>query len=80
MQTKEYYIMWLYYIVFLCRELNKFIDNESYLRQDKFRTWMEGILNKVAQATGGCTELIFFIDDENCKKIKVSRIFISTIW
>ncbi|CAL1677665.1 unnamed protein product [Lasius platythorax] len=30
------------------KELESFIDHESYLNQDKFRTWMEGILSKVA--------------------------------
>ncbi|XP_025262517.1 uncharacterized protein LOC105259357 isoform X1 [Camponotus floridanus] len=30
------------------RELSAFIDDESYLNQDKFRGWIEGILSKVA--------------------------------
>lgn len=29
-------------------ELNSFIDDESYLNQEKFRIWMKGILSKVA--------------------------------
>ncbi|XP_011878529.1 PREDICTED: uncharacterized protein LOC105567890 [Vollenhovia emeryi] len=37
------------------KELKSFIDDESYLNQEKFRNWMEGVLNKVAYATSGCS-------------------------
>ncbi|XP_036146504.1 uncharacterized protein LOC105833624 isoform X3 [Monomorium pharaonis] len=40
-----------------CRELNSFIDkvdevNEEYLNQEKFRNWMEKIVNKAINAIG----------------------------
>ncbi|XP_039305022.1 cyclic GMP-AMP synthase [Solenopsis invicta] len=34
------------------QEINRFIDEQSYLNQEKFRTWMEGIFSKVANANG----------------------------
>lgn len=34
------------------RELDAFIDDGSYLNQDKFRRWIEGILSKVADKSG----------------------------
>ncbi|XP_011878531.1 PREDICTED: uncharacterized protein LOC105567892 [Vollenhovia emeryi] len=41
------------------KELNSFIDDESYLNQEKFRTWMEGILTKVAHTTSGHSTIKF---------------------
>ncbi|XP_018366990.1 PREDICTED: cyclic GMP-AMP synthase-like [Trachymyrmex cornetzi] len=41
------------------RKLNSFIDDQSYLNQQRFRTWIEGILDKVAWATGGNNEILF---------------------
>ncbi|KAL6442149.1 hypothetical protein ACFW04_002446 [Cataglyphis niger] len=40
------------------RELNSFIDNKSYLNQDKFRFWMEGILSKVANKTSQSNRIV----------------------
>ncbi|XP_072757594.1 cyclic GMP-AMP synthase-like receptor isoform X1 [Anoplolepis gracilipes] len=40
------------------KELNSFIDNESYLNQDKFRAWMEGILSRVAKETSKSDRII----------------------
>lgn len=39
-------------------ELNSFIDEESYLNQDTFRTWMEGILSKVAYKSSKSNRII----------------------
>jgi len=39
-------------IYFLFRELNSFIDEQDYLNQEKFRTWIEKIFSRVANATG----------------------------
>ncbi|XP_071577394.1 cyclic GMP-AMP synthase-like receptor isoform X6 [Temnothorax nylanderi] len=44
------------------KELNSFIDEESYLNQEKFRTWIERILSKVAHATGDRNDRIIFHD------------------
>jgi len=33
--------------------MKSFIDEDSYLNQEKIRTWMEGILSKVADTTRG---------------------------
>ncbi|XP_020281521.1 cyclic GMP-AMP synthase [Pseudomyrmex gracilis] len=33
------------------REMKSFIDQDLYLNQDKFRSWMEGVLGKVADQT-----------------------------
>ncbi|XP_024871035.1 uncharacterized protein LOC112454072 isoform X3 [Temnothorax curvispinosus] len=44
------------------KELNSFIDEESYLNQEKFRTWIERILSKVAHATGDKNDRIIFHD------------------
>ncbi|KAL6268684.1 hypothetical protein P5V15_001814 [Pogonomyrmex californicus] len=41
-----------------CRELNSFIDEESYLNQEKFRFWMEGIFSKVAHTSSGINHQI----------------------
>jgi len=34
------------------------INNYSYLNQNKFRAWMEGILDKIAHSTSGCNEIV----------------------
>ncbi|XP_018045431.1 PREDICTED: uncharacterized protein LOC108685249 isoform X2 [Atta colombica] len=41
------------------RKLNSLIDDQSYLNQQKFRTWIEGILSKVAKTTSGSNEILF---------------------
>ncbi|KAG5338142.1 CGAS synthase, partial [Acromyrmex charruanus] len=41
------------------RQLDSLIDDQSYLNQQKFRTWIEGILSKVARATSGHNEILF---------------------
>ncbi|GAB1867932.1 hypothetical protein CAJAP_09011 [Camponotus japonicus] len=41
------------------RELNAFIDDESYLNQDEFRSWIEGILSKVAEKSSKSNKIIF---------------------
>ncbi|XP_050447147.1 cyclic GMP-AMP synthase-like receptor [Cataglyphis hispanica] len=40
------------------RELNYFIDDKSYLNQDKFRFWMEGILSRVANETSQSNRIV----------------------
>ncbi|EZA48044.1 hypothetical protein X777_14420 [Ooceraea biroi] len=45
------------------QEMKKLIDDESYLHQVKFRTWMEGILDKVARANSDTTRVA------NCDEI-----------
>ncbi|KAG5307687.1 CGAS synthase, partial [Acromyrmex insinuator] len=41
------------------RQLDSLIDDQSYLNQQKFRTWIEGILSKVARTTSGHNEISF---------------------
>lgn len=40
------------------KELDSLIDNQSYLNQEKFRTWMESILNKVAYETSKSSRIV----------------------
>jgi len=42
----------------LFRKLNSFIDEQDYLNQEKFRTWIESIFSKVACATSGRNDRI----------------------
>ncbi|XP_039305025.1 uncharacterized protein LOC105203878 isoform X2 [Solenopsis invicta] len=49
------------------REINSFIDEHSYLNQEKFRTWMEGIFSKVAHANGE-NNVINFVGHQPMKK------------
>lgn len=56
---------------FLFRELNSFIDNESYLNQDQFRFWMEGILSKVANKTSNQNNQIILSDSISVRKILI---------
>ncbi|XP_012228009.1 cyclic GMP-AMP synthase-like receptor isoform X2 [Linepithema humile] len=40
------------------KEMKSFIDDDSYLNQEKIRTWMESILSKVARTTSGNDQYI----------------------
>ncbi|XP_011704155.1 PREDICTED: uncharacterized protein LOC105459658 isoform X2 [Wasmannia auropunctata] len=51
------------------KELKSFIDDQSYLDQEKFRRWMKGILSKVANATGGNNRIIF----DGCEPIRMKE-------
>ncbi|XP_024871030.1 cyclic GMP-AMP synthase-like isoform X1 [Temnothorax curvispinosus] len=57
------------------KELNSFIDEESYLNQEKFRTWIERILSKVAHATGDKNDRIIFHDYTPIRKRKSGPAF-----
>lgn len=71
------YSIYLVYIIYkikekkyvLFRELNSLIDEQSYLNQEKVRTWIEGILSKVANFTGGGNDKIIFRGYEPVSKI-----------